>query len=124
MTAGAILASVCAGLLGALGLGGGGVLLLYLTLWAGVGQLEAQGINLLFFLPTGLLAVVLHTKAGLISWRTALPAVATGVAGVFLGSYLAQAVGEAGLRKIFGLLVLILGIRELFAKKTASPGED
>ena len=44
-----------AGFAGGLGVGGGGILLLYLTAFAGVEQLSAQGINLLFFLPPSVL---------------------------------------------------------------------
>ena len=47
----ALAAGFAAGALGAMGLGGGSVLILYLTLCAGLPQLQAQGINLTFFLP-------------------------------------------------------------------------
>ncbi len=47
-------------MIGAMGMGGGGVLLIYLTAFAHVPQLKAQGINLISFLPTGLLATVIY----------------------------------------------------------------
>ena len=53
------LASVVSGGLGAMGLGGGGILLLVLV-WAGWPQLAAQGINLLMILPVGLLGLDFH----------------------------------------------------------------
>ena len=58
------LASVVSGGLGAMGLGGGGILLLVLV-WAGWPQLAAQGINLLMILPVGLLGLYFHRKNGL-----------------------------------------------------------
>ena len=47
-----LLAGCGAGILSAWGVGGGTLLLLVMTLWLGVEQPVAQGINLLYFLPT------------------------------------------------------------------------
>ena len=47
----AILAGFGSAVLASMGMGGGSILILYLTLMAGVPQREAQGMNLLFFLP-------------------------------------------------------------------------
>ena len=66
----AALAGFAAGALGAMGLGGGGVLLLYLAL-TGTGQLAAQGVNLTFFLPIAALSLVLHRKNGLVELSAA-----------------------------------------------------
>ena len=111
-----------AGALGAMGLGGGSLLLLYLTLAAGVEQLEAQGINLLFFLPTGLLAVSLHSHSRLIRWKIALPAIAAGLAGSLAGSWGAGLLPQEWLRRLFGGLVLALGVRELWAARKQPGG--
>ena len=111
-----------AGALGAMGLGGGSLLLLYLTLAAGVEQLEAQGINLLFFLPTGLLAVSLHSHSRLIRWKIALPAIAAGLAGSLAGSWGAGLLPQEWLRRLFGALVLALGLRELWAARKRPGG--
>ena len=74
----AALAGFAAGALGAMGLGGGGVLLLYLAL-TGTGQLAAQGINLTFFLPIAALSLVLHRKNGLVELSAAQPVAGGGV---------------------------------------------
>lgn len=81
MSAAALLAGFVSGTLGALGLGGGSVLILYLTLFAGMEQAQAQGINLVFFVPCALLAVVLYTRKGLIARSLWLPAALFGLAG-------------------------------------------
>ena len=47
----AIFAAIASGILGAMGMGGGGILMIYLTVFAGLEQSLAQGINLLFFIP-------------------------------------------------------------------------
>ena len=81
----AALAGFAAGALGAMGLGGGGVLLLYLAL-TGTGQLAAQGVNLTFFLPIAALSLVLHRKNGLVDLPAALPVAGGGVLGLLGGS--------------------------------------
>ena len=58
--------SLLSGLLGSLGMGAGAVLLLYLRVFGGVEQFEAQGINLIFFLPIAVLSILclLYTSRG------------------------------------------------------------
>ncbi|MGI6269134.1 MAG: TSUP family transporter [Candidatus Howiella sp.] len=109
------IAGLLAGAAGAMGLGGGSVLLIYLTLMAGTPQLEAQGINLVFFLPCAVVALLFHLKSGLLKRRT-LPCILTGLLGAALGTFLAGSVGEVLLRKLFAALLLLLGGREIFAK--------
>ena len=95
--------SLASGLLGALGMGAGAVLLLYLRVYGGCDQLTAQGINLLFFLPIALLSILLHARNHLIDWKAAGLCVLTGL-----------------LSKAFALLLLVIGLRELsfgFSKK-------
>ena len=106
------LAALGAGLLGAMGLGGGSVLLLYLTATQ-MSQRAAQGVNLLFILPVGLCGLWFHRKNGLLRTRLLLPILLGGAAGVLGGSLLAGALAESLLRRLFGLLLLALGLREL-----------
>lgn len=107
-------ASAAAGLLGAMGLGGGGVLLLYLT-FVGTSQLAAQGINLVFILPVGLLGLWFHRKNGLVDLRLALPMILGGILGVAAGSLAAGMLSEELLGRLFGGLILIIGLRELWS---------
>lgn len=109
------LAGLLAGMAGAMGLGGGSVLLLYLTLIAGIGQATAQGINLIFFLPCALASVLYSVRAGLIAKKEALTGIAAGLPGAVLGCILAGWLG-GGLRPLFGIYMLALGLRELFRK--------
>ena len=107
----AALAGFAAGTLGAMGLGGGGVLLLYLAL-TGTGQLAAQGINLTFFLPIAALSLVLHRKNGLVAWRAALPMGVGGLAGLGAGVALAGRLPGTALSKLLGLLLAVVAVRE------------
>lgn len=105
-------ASVGAGLLGAMGLGGGGVLLLVLVS-AGMGQLAAQGVNLFVIVPVGLLGLYFHYKNGLLEWKTAWPLLLGGIPGVLGGFWLAGYLSEETLQICFGILVILLALREL-----------
>ena len=60
MNIGALAAGLFSGIIGGMGLGGGAVLIIYLTVFSDVDQLKAQGINLLFFIPIALLAVSVY----------------------------------------------------------------
>lgn len=108
------LVAAAAGALGAMGLGGGGVLLLWLAL-TGTDQLAAQGLNLAFILPVGLLGLWSHRKNGLVDFRTALPMVAGGLLGLGAGVFLAGRLGSLLLSRLFGGLVGIIALRELWS---------
>lgn len=102
--------------LSALGTGGGGILLIYLTAYAGLEQISAQGINLVFFIPVAAVALAIHVKNKLVRWKIVLPCVILGLPGVFTGAWLAGYLGSDMLRKIFAVFLLVIGIRELFSK--------
>lgn len=111
------LAGLLSGILGAMGMGGGGVLIIYLTLIAGLDQRAAQGINLILFIPCAILALFFYVRKGLIDFRTALAAAAAGLVGALGGVFLSGWMDVVWLRRIFGAMLLLIGIRELFAKK-------
>ena len=112
-----ILAAFFSGFAGSLGLGGGGVLVLYLVLSLGEEQITAQGINLLFFIPCAALSTVVYSFKKLIDWKTVLAAAAGGLPGVLLGSWLLRSMNPLWPGKIFGAFLLIMGLKELFAKQ-------
>jgi uncharacterized membrane protein YfcA len=119
-------AGLLSGGIGALGLGGGAVLLLYLTAIAGENQLKSQGINLLFFLPIAALSLVVHTKNGLVRWKFAILCAICGLIGVWAGSWVAGLIGESMLRKVFAIGLVLLGVYEFFhkeEKKADSPND-
>lgn len=108
------------GILASMGLGGGMILILYMTLIAGMEQLTAQGVNLLFFIPIAAAALIIHTKNKLVKWKKIVPAIICGVLSAIAGTYIAQSIGNDYLTKIFAVFVLITGIKELFSKTEKS----
>ncbi len=107
------LAAVLAGL----GVGGGGLFVIYLTLVRGVEQLAAQGINLCFFLALCVPGLAVYAKKRKIHFCCALLLGISGVLGTFLGAKLLSCMTPVLLRKAFGALLLVSGALALFKKK-------
>lgn len=111
-----IIAGLLAGLIGGMGLGGGTVLLIYLNLFTQNSQLTSQGINLIFFIPVGLTAVIIYAIKKKIKPKMLLLALPFGIAGSLLGSYITNFFNENVLRTVFAVFLIFLGVKELFAK--------
>lgn len=101
------------GFLSGLGVGGGSLLLLWLTLVAGVPQETARLMNLQFFIPCALVATAFRWKQSRSDWRLILPAVAAGLLGSLFGNFIGPNLDTGLLKKAFGVLFLVTGIREL-----------
>lgn len=111
-----LLAGTATGILSGFGVGGGTLLLIYMTTFAGVPQNLAQGVNLLYFLPAAATALPAHIKNGYIDGKTVWPAALAGLAGTALAAWLATGLDVELLRRYFGGFLLVVGLRELFAK--------
>jgi uncharacterized membrane protein YfcA len=109
-----LLAAVASGALGAMGMGGGGILVIYLTLALGTPQLQAQGINLLFFLPCAAISLVINGYAKLVDWRRALWIALGGLPTTLLGLWIAGKIETKWLGWIFAGLLIAIGLKELF----------
>ncbi len=105
------------GVLASMGLGGGFILVVWLTLFAGTEQRAAQGINVLFFLPIALIALIMHLKSGLVNKALVKKCILGGIIGAVLGTVGSQIIANDMLRKLYALFLLAFGLRELFSKK-------
>ena len=112
----AALAGTVTGVLSGFGVGGGSLLLIYMTSFAGVPQTLAQGINLIYFLPTAAASLPAHFKNGYVVKRALLPAVCAGLVCSALTAWAATALDVGLLRKCFGGFLAVIGLRELFRK--------
>lgn len=115
-----IIAGFLSGVIGAMGLGGGAVLLIYLALFKDTNQLKAQGINLLFFIPVALLSVIIYAFKKQIKWKMVLPLAITGLLGAAAGFFVSGLIGDEIVAKIFGGLLALMGVWQIvsaFKKK-------
>ena len=106
-----------ASILSAWGVGGGTLLLLVMTLFLDVDQRTAQGINLLFFLPTAVSALICHARGGYLDKPTLKNAVPPAVAAALAGAWIATALDVELLRRPFGVYLLLSGISLLWPQK-------
>lgn len=109
-----LLVGTILGILTGLGTGGGSLLILWLTLAAGMEQATARAVNLLFFLPSALIACFFRWKQGKLDFKKVLPAILSGSAAAAAFSWLGTVMDLEILKKLFGVLLLFTGLRELF----------
>ncbi len=102
------------GFLAGLGIGGGTLLILWLTLVLGMDPGTARAINLMFFIAAAGSVSLVRLRQKTIPWKTILPAIIFGCIGAFLLSMLSKFIDTSILKKLFGALLLITGLRELF----------
>ena len=112
------------GFLAGIGVGGGSLLILWLTLALGLEHSVARGINLLFFLPSALIACFFRWKQGCIDWKQVLPAILAGCIAAGLFSWLGAGFDATLLKKLFGGLLIVTGLRELTYKKLGIRNEE
>ncbi|MBQ3817493.1 MAG: sulfite exporter TauE/SafE family protein [Clostridia bacterium] len=116
MNISALLAGLFSGIIGSMGMGGGAVLIIYLALFTDTSQLNAQGINLIFFIPIALISVIIYTLKGRIKWKTALFFAAFGLIGSIIGISLSNFLKGNLPSIIFGVFLIFTGIKEIFIK--------
>lgn len=109
----ALIVGTLLGFLTGLGVGGGSLLILWLTLVLEMSQTAARGINLLFFLPSAAISCYLRWKQGAVALKKVLPAIFAGCAAAAVFSLISTRIDLEILRKLFGVLLLATGIREL-----------
>jgi uncharacterized membrane protein YfcA len=117
------LAGLATGILSAWGIGGGSLLIIYMTVFAGVAQHAAQGVNLIYFIPTSLTALYSHMKNKLVEKKAAVPAIIAGTVTTLATSFAASAIDTNVMKKIFGVYIIIVGVMEL-SRKTKKTKKD
>lgn len=112
----AIPVSVALGFLSGLGTGGGSLLILWLTLVLDVPQGDARAMNLMFFLPSAIIACLFRWKQGKLDFKKVFPGILAGCAAAGLCSLLTAGGTPEFLKKCFGVLLIFTGIREISYK--------
>ena len=109
-----LLIATLLGFLAGMGVGGGSLLLLWLTQVAMLEQTQARIINLLFFLPAALVATCFQAKSRSIDLKTSVTAAVTGCGAALPGTLLSRNMDMALLKKLLGGLLILTGVREIF----------
>lgn len=112
------------GIISGMGIGGGTILIPALIFLLHLNQHQAQGVNLIYFIPTAIVALITHTKNKNVLWKTTKPLAILGLAGAAAGSFLAVSMDADLLRKIFGGFLFFMGLSEVFKKKTKKEGYE
>ncbi len=111
-----LLVGAVLGFLAGLGIGGGSLLILWLTVVLSVDPVTARSINLLFFLPAAVISCFFRWKQGSIRWGKIFPAILAGCIGAAVFSWVGTQLELDFLKKAFGTLLIFTGLRELFYK--------
>ena len=123
---------IIAGIITSLGMGGGAILILLLTLFMNLDQHISQATNLIFFIPTAITSIIINVKNKQIDFKTAKDIIIYGIVGAIVGSLIAVDLPNQKLRKIFGIFLLIIAIFQVYeiytsyikAKKTDNKNSE
>ena len=102
------------GIVSGTGMGGGTILILILSFFMGIEQHVAQATNIVFFIPTSIVAIIVNLKQKLIDIKTGIVLIVAGIVGAVAGSILAQKINPTNLKKYFGFFLAIIAIYEIY----------
>ena len=112
-----ILIGFCAGIIGGMGIGGGTILIPSLVFLVGTQQHIAQSVNLISFIPTAIVAILIHLRHKSIEKELVLKLILMGVIGALAGSFIAVSLNGYILKKVFAGFLFSMGLYEIFSKK-------
>ena len=112
-----ILVGIISGIITGLGMGGGSILILILVTFMSVSQHVAQATNLIFFIPTAIIAIIVHVKNQNIDKKVGRKLLFTTIIGSAVGAYLTSKIEAENLKRYFGFFLLAVGIYEIITTK-------
>jgi uncharacterized membrane protein YfcA len=102
---------------GMLGIGGAIIMIPALVYLVGISQITAQGTSLAVMLPPiGIIAAYNYYKAGQVNIKFAIILAIFFLVGSYFGSKLALNIPQSVLKKIFGVLLLLVAAKMLLSK--------
>lgn len=112
-----IISGILSGIFGSLGVGGGGVLIVFLTFFLGFSYTLASGLNLIFFVPIALFSIIIYLKQKRIDIKKSIFMIISGLPGAVLGTYLSTVIETSLLSKLLGAFFIIISLKSLFFEK-------
>ena len=109
-----ILIGVVSGIVSGTGMGGGTILIFLLTFLMGVEQHVAQATNLIFFVPTSIVAIIVNLKNKNIYLKSALIISIFGILGAIIGANISINMDVKILKRLFGIFLAVIAIHEIY----------
>ena len=110
-----VLIGVVAGIVSGTGMGGGTILIFLLSFLLGIEQHIAQATNLIFFIPTAIVAIIVNLKNKNIDMKLAILISIFGILGAIIGANISIHMDVAILKKVFGIFLAIIAINEIYS---------
>ncbi len=110
-----IIIGCVAGIVTATGMGGGTILILALGNFLNINQHIAQATNLVFFIPTSIVAIIYNIIKKNIDFKLTIPIISYGIIGAIIGAKLSMNINANSLRKYFGFFLLIIAGNEIYS---------
>ena len=109
-----ILTGIISGIVSGTGMGGGTILILILSAFMGIDQHIAQATNIIFFIPTSIVAIIVSFKQKLIDFKTGFYVIAFGILGAGIGAKMAEQINSNDLKKYFGMFLGAIAIYQIY----------
>lgn len=110
-----IIIGVISGIVSGTGMGGGTILIFLLTYLCNIEQHIAQATNLIFFIPTSIIAIIINAKNKNINIKLGIIISLYGILGAIIGANLSIHLDMKSLRKYFGIFLLIISAHEIYS---------
>ncbi len=110
-----LLAGIISGIISGTGMGGGTILIFLLTFLMGVEQHTAQATNLIFFIPTSIVAIIVNLKNKNIDLKLAITISIFGIIGAIIGANISIYMDVNLLKKCFGIFLIAVTINEIYS---------
>ena len=105
-------------------MGGGVILILVLTIFLGIEQHVAQATNIIFFIPTSIISIIINSKQKLVDYKIGIVIAVSGIIGAIIGANFAEKIETQNLKKFFGFFLgsvamceIVCLIREYISNK-------
>ena len=108
-----LICAAAGGIIGGMGMGGGTLTIPLLTLFCGLGQHEAQAINLVAFIPMSIVTLVIHTKNKLVEYKKVLPVAIPALFASVACSFFALSVKGRTLAFCYGVFLVLLSVYQM-----------
>ena len=109
-----ILIGTISGFISGMGMGGGTILILCLSMFMNIEQHIAQATNLVFFIPTSIIAIVTNIKQKNIDFKVGIPIAISGIIGAIIGAFYVSKTNVKDLKKYFGVFIGLIAIWEIY----------